>query len=181
MIIGYVSINKDLLLLFTYEFFLCQRVATVFIYVRYLPLAESGWLYTYLRIEHHAQQNGSHVQLFTETEYVLDPKWTEFRIGSCARSWAWRLNLSNRRKRILTRKIAQRKRRGRSFNFWKTWCSDENKQWDEMKKGRWASPAGKKGVRGPCCCCCCCCCCCGPSSKKSFSLQASQITDARTN
>ncbi len=42
MIIGYVSINKDLLLLFTYEFFLCQRVATVFIYVRYLPLAESG-------------------------------------------------------------------------------------------------------------------------------------------
>ena len=57
MIIGYVSINKDLLLLFTYEFFLCQRVATVFIYVRYLPLAESGWLYTYLRIEHHAQQN----------------------------------------------------------------------------------------------------------------------------
>ena len=95
MIIGYVSINKDLLLLFTYEFFLCQRVATVFIYVRYLPLAESGWLYTYLRIEHHAQQNGSHVQLFTETEYVLDPKWTEFRIGSCARSWAWRLNLFN--------------------------------------------------------------------------------------
>jgi hypothetical protein len=80
----------------------------------------------------------------------------------------WYYYFFNRRKRILTRKIAQaRKRRGRSFNFWKTRCSDENKQWDEMKKGRWASPAGKKGVWGPCCCCCCCC-CCGPSSKKGF-------------
>ena len=74
----------------------------------------------------------------------------------------WYYYFFNRRKRILTRKIAQRKRRGRSFNFWKTWCSDENKQWDEMKKGR--SPAGKMRVWGSCCCCCC-----GPSSRKSFS------------
>ena len=86
MIIGIYQQGFIIIIIYIYvmNFFLCQRVATVFIYVRYLPLAESGWLYTYLRIEH------SHVQLF---EYVLDQKWTEFRIGSCARSWAWRLGV----------------------------------------------------------------------------------------
>ena len=70
----------------------------------------------------------------------------------------------DRREKILTKEIVEaRKRRGRSFNFWKTRCSDENKQWDEMKKGRWASPAGKKGVRGLLLLQLLLLCCCGPS------------------
>jgi hypothetical protein len=39
-----------------------------------LPLAESGRLNTYLGVEHGAQQNGSRVQLFTETEICARSK-----------------------------------------------------------------------------------------------------------
>jgi hypothetical protein len=63
-----------------------------------LPLAKSRRLYTNLGVEHRAQQNGSHVQLFLhflrKRKSVLDPKWNELRIGELSTELNTLLNLS---------------------------------------------------------------------------------------